>query len=152
MKNDFKYHFRIVLDEEMDKHDIRGVVHVLDNAIANIFEASSDGTAVVYHDLNNKHAYDFRMNRSVTEAEAEVILGLINEWTDKDYNCEITTSEHYDIPYGDEEIDLTSIKHNKWITEKVKDGWRYGLVFNEEEKTDPRLRPYHELSEKLKNM
>jgi len=48
MKNDFKYHFRIALGEEMDKHDLRGIIHVLDKAITNIFEASEDGTAVVY--------------------------------------------------------------------------------------------------------
>ena len=152
MNKDFKYHFRIALDEQIDKHDIRGIIHVLDKAIANIFEASEDGTAVVYHDLEGKHAYDFRMNRSVTEAEAEVILKLLNEWTDKDYIFEITTSEKFDMPYGEEEIDLTSTKHNKWISERVSEGWRYGLEFNEEKKTDPRLRPYHELSEKLKNM
>jgi len=92
------------------------------------------------------------MNRSVTEAEAEVILGLLNDWTDKDYTFEITTSEKFDMPYDDEEIDLTSVRHNKWISERVDNGWRYGLEFNDEEKTDPRLRPYHELSEKLKNM
>ena len=72
MSKDFKYHFRIALDEEIDKHDIRGIIHVLDKAIANIFEASEDGTAVIYHDLEGKHAYDFRMNRAVTEAEAPV--------------------------------------------------------------------------------
>ena len=65
---------------------------------------------------------------------------------------EITTSEKYDLPEGEYETDLTSMKHNKWITEQVNQGWRYGLEYSEEEKTDPRLRPYHELSEKLKNM
>ena len=151
-KNNFKYHFRIAVAEELEKHDIHGIVTVLEKAIANIFEASEDGTAVIYHKFDDMHLYDFRMNRSVTEAEAEVILGLLNEWTDLDYTMEITTSEKYDLPEGEYETDLTSMKHNKWITEQVNQGWRYGLEYSEEEKTDPRLRPYHELSEKLKNM
>ena len=151
-KNNFKYHLRIALDEELDKHDIKGIVTVLERAIANIFEATEDGTAVIYHKFNDKNMYDFRMNRTVTEAEAEVIFDLLNDWTESDYTMEITTSEKFDLPVGETETDLTAMRHNRWLSERVSVGWRYGLEFNEADKTDPRLRPYHELSEKLKNM
>ena len=151
-KNNFKYHLRLALDEELGTHDIKGIITVLEKTIANIFEATEDGTAVIYHTFDNKNMYDFRLNRSVTEAEAEVILGLINEWTQDDYSMEITTSEKYDLPEGEIEADITAMKHNRWLSERVSEGWRYGLEFNETDKTDPRLRPYHELSEKLKNM
>ena len=151
-KNNFKYHLRLALDEELGTHDIKGIITVLEKTIANIFEATEDGTAVIYHTFDNKNMYDFRLNRSVTEAEAEVILGLINEWTQDDYSMEITTSEKYDLPEGEVEADITAMKHNRWLSERVSEGWRYGLEFNESDKTDPRLRPYHELSEKLKNM
>ena len=150
--NNFKYHLRLALDEELGTHDIKGIITVLEKTIANIFEATEDGTAVIYHTFDNKNMYDFRLNRSVTEAEAEVILGLINEWTQDDYTMEITTSEKYDLPEGEIEADITAMKHNRWLSERVSEGWRYGLEFNETDKTDPRLRPYHELSEKLKNM
>ena len=150
--NNFKYHLRLALDEELGTHDIKGIITVLEKTIANIFEATEDGTAVIYHTFDNKNMYDFRLNRSVTEAEAEVILGLINEWTQDDYSMEITTSEKYDLPEGEIEADITAMKHNRWLSERVTEGWRYGLEFNESDKTDPRLRPYHELSEKLKNM
>ena len=151
-KNNFKYHLRLALDEELGTHDIKGIITVLEKTIANIFEATEDGTAVIYHTFDNKNMYDFRLNRSVTEAEAEVILGLINEWTQDDYSMEITTSEKYDLPEGEIEADITAMKHNRWLSERVSEGWRYGLEFNETDMTDPRLRPYHELSEKLKNM
>lgn len=151
-KNNFKYHLRLALDEELGTHDIKGIITVLEKTIANIFEATEDGTAVIYHTFDNKNMYDFRLNRSVTEAEAEVILGLINEWIQDDYSMEITTSEKYDLPEGEIEADITAMKHNRWLSERVSEGWRYGLEFNETDKTDPRLRPYHELSEKLKNM
>ena len=150
--NNFKYYLRLALDEELGTHDIKGIITVLEKTIANIFEATEDGTAVIYHTFDNKNMYDFRLNRSVTEAEAEVILGLINEWTEDDYTMEITTSEKYDLPEGEVEADITAMKHNRWLSERVSEGWRYGLEFNETAKTDPRLRPYHELSEKLKNM
>ena len=99
-KSNFKYHIRLMMKEEWSKHDIKGVITVLKKAIANIFEPTEDGTAVVYHLWNDFHVYDFRMNRSVTEAEAEVILKLLQNWTDKDFTMEITTSEQFDIPEG----------------------------------------------------
>ena len=65
---------------------------------------------------------------------------------------EITTSKDYDIPEGETEINLTAMKHNRWISNKVSDGWRYGLQYDKTALTDPRLRPYHELTDKLKNI
>ena len=98
-----------------------------------------------------EHIYDFRLNRGVSETEAEVILGLITDWTDEDFIMEITTTEDYLLPEGETEVDLTAMKHNRWMSEKVDNGWRYGLQFNEDDKTDPRLRPYQQLTDKLKN-
>jgi len=151
-KSNFKYHIRLMMLEELDKSDISGVITVLKSTIAGIFQPLEDGTAVVYHLRDEKHIYDFRLNRGVTEEEAEVILGLITDWTDADFVMEITTSKDYDIPEGEIEVNLTAMKHNRWISTKVSDGWRYGLEFSKESKTDPRLRPYHELTDKLKNI
>ena len=86
------------------------------------------------------------------QKQRQKILKLLEGWTDKDFTMEITTSEKYDIPEGETELDLTARNHNRWVSGKVAEGWRYGLVFNEQEKTDPRLKPWHELTEKLKNM
>tara|TARA_B100000809_G_scaffold236379_1_gene255374 strand:- start:357 stop:827 length:471 start_codon:yes stop_codon:yes gene_type:complete len=154
-KSNFKYHIRLKMTQELPKTDVSGIINVLKNAIANIFQPLEDGTAVIYHmgdEAMNSHIYDFRLNRSVTEAEAEVILELLTEWTDDDFIMEITTSENYDIPDGDTEIDLSSMKHNRWIDDKLNKGWRYGLEFSKENKTDPRLQPYHQLTDKLKNI
>ena len=151
-KSNFKYHIRLLMAEELDRSDISGVITVLKNAIVGIFQPLEDGTAVIYHLFHDKHIYDFRLNRGVTEDEAEVILDLITDWTDNDFVMEITTSKDYDVPAGETEVNLTAMKHNRWISNKVSDGWRYGLQYNKAELTDPRLRPYHELTEKLKNI
>tara|TARA_B110000908_G_C9952757_1_gene313305 strand:- start:121 stop:582 length:462 start_codon:yes stop_codon:yes gene_type:complete len=151
-KSNFKYHIRLRMLEELDKGDIRGVITVLKSTIAGIFQPLEDGTAVIYHLRDEEHVYDFRLNRGVTEEEAEVILGLITDWTEADFVMEITTSKDYDIPEGETEINLTAMKHNRWISNKVSDGWRYGLQYDKTALTDPRLRPYHELTDKLKNI
>jgi len=140
------------MDEELDKHAIRGLITVLRKTIPNIFSPLIEGAVVLHRVNTDGHAYDFKMDRNVTSDEAEVILELINEWTQFDYIMEITTSEAYDLPCGEDEQDITAMNHNRWVQKQVNGGWRYGLVFNEELKTDPRLRPYHELSERLKNL
>ena len=153
-KSNFKYHIRLKMASELEKSDVSGIITVLKKAVVNIFQPLEDGTAVIYHmgdEAMNQHIYDFRLNRAVSEAEAEVILELLTEWTDDDFIMEITTSENYDIPGDDTEIDLSSMKHNRWIDEKLDKGWRYGLEFSEDSKTDPRLQPYHQLTNKLKN-
>ena len=153
-KSNFKYHIRLKMTKELDKSDIRGIIVVLKKAIVNIFQPLEDGTAVIYHmgdEAMYEHIYDFRLNRGVTEPEAEVILGLITDWTDEDFIMEITTIEDYLLPENETEVDLTVMKHNRWMSEKVDNGWRYGLQFNEDDKTDPRLRPYQQLTDKLKN-
>ena len=154
-KSNFKYHIRLKMTEELPKTDISGIINVLKKAIVNIFQPLEDGTAVIYHmgdEAINPHIYDFRLNRSVSEAEAEVILGLITDWTDDDFIMEITTSENYDIPgENEDEIDLTAMKHNRWMADKIDKGWRYGLKYSKEDKVDPRLQPYQQLTNKLKN-
>ena len=154
-KSNFKYHIRLKMTSELEKSDVSGIITVLKKAVVNIFQPLEDGTAVIYHlgdEAVYEHIYDFRLNRGVDEAEAEVILGLITDWTDEDFIMEVTTSKNYDIPEGETEVNLTAMKHNRWISNKVSEGWRYGLQFDKTTLTDPRLRPYHELTEKLKNI
>ena len=154
-KSNFKYHIRLKMTDELLKTDISGIINVLKKTIVNIFQPLEDGTAVIYHmgdEAINPHIYDFRLNRSVSEAEAEVILGLITDWTDDDFIMEITTSENYDIPNGETEIDISAMKHSRWMSDKVDAGWRYGLNFDKDDKVDPRLQPYHQLTDKLKNI
>jgi hypothetical protein len=151
MKNNFKYHIRVGMDEELSKPDITGIIKVLEKSIPNIF-GTTEGTSVQYHIDDTKHLYDFKIDRSLTEAESEVILAVIEKWTESDFLLEVTTIEDYFLPENEYEVDVTSMKHNRWMNNKVDEGWRYGLEFNEDAKTDPRLRPYHELTEKLKNL
>ena len=50
------------------------------------------------------------------QKQRQVILKLLQSWTDKDFTMEITTSEKYDIP--SERLDLTARNHNRWVRVK----------------------------------
>jgi hypothetical protein len=151
MATTFKHYLRVILDEPLDKHDIKGLIAIFKQSLPNIFSPTKEGTAVIYRSRKGKHVYDFNFARNVDEAEAEAILDMLNSWTDVDYEMEVTTTERYDLPDCEGDQDLDMVKHNRWIQKQVDDGWRYGLVFNETIKTDPKLRPYHDLTPKQKN-
>lgn len=151
-KNNFKYYVRLALNESLDKKEVRDIVDLIDENVIDAFSPLEDGTAVLNRGIEGKEVYDFRLMRKITEKEAEIVLDAIQENVVGDFILEVTTSARYDLPEGEEEIDITSMKHNRWVSEMVSQGWRYGLELNENEKTDPRLRPYHELSEKIKSL
>lgn len=150
MKSNFKHYMRVIFDEPLNKHDVKGIISILKQGLPNIFSPTEEGTAVIYRSRNHRHVYDFNFVRNVDEAEAEAILGILNNWTESDYEMEVTTTERYDLPDCDCDQDLDMIKHNRWIQQQVDAGWRYGLVYNESLKTDPKLRPYHDLTPKQK--
>lgn len=150
MKSNFKHYLRVIFDEPLDKHDVKGIISILKKGLPNICSPTEEGTAVIYRSRKGKHVYDFNFVRNVDEAEAEAILDILSNWTESDYEMEVTTTERYDLPDCDCDQDLDMIKHNRWIQQQVDAGWRYGLVYNESLKTDPKLRPYHDLTPKQK--
>ena len=75
-------------------------------------------------------------------------------------NYECVCFHETDVPYGrggspiqnliirnHKKTKITALK----MTDKIDAGWRYGLNFNKDDKVDPRLQPYHQLTNKLKN-
>jgi len=140
------------LNESLDKKEILHVIDVIDESVIDAFSPLEDGTAVLNKNTEEKEVYDFRLMRKISEREAEIVFDNIQQDITGDFQMEVTTSERYDLPEGEDEIDITAMRHNRWVSEMVSNGWRYGLKLNEEEKTDPRLRPYHELTEKIKNI
>ncbi len=45
---------------------------------------------------------------------------------------------------------LSEMEHRRWMAERLMDGWRYGLVRNNEKKIHPMIIPYAQLSESEK--
>jgi hypothetical protein len=48
------------------------------------------------------------------------------------------------IPYKG--VSLEEESHNRWMERKLREGWRFGVLKNEAEKTHPCLLPYHALA------
>jgi len=65
--------------------------------------------------------------------------------------CDIVITTDWDTPrfeFTPEEVELLGqMEHERWVEEKLSDGWRYSLTKDLEKKTIPYLVPWDELSE-----
>jgi hypothetical protein len=44
-------------------------------------------------------------------------------------------------------MEMKKWSHNRWVDEKISQGWRYGAYFNSREKTHPAMQNWDQLSE-----
>ncbi|MCX5888027.1 MAG: RyR domain-containing protein, partial [Deltaproteobacteria bacterium] len=66
--------------------------------------------------------------------------------------CEIGPVTDWDAPLEfqftpDETERLSSLEHERWMSEKLEGGWRYGEKRDDAQKIHPSLVPYENLSE-----
>ena len=162
----------IITKEELSKDDIKLFLTVVrdegpSGIISPYTHTYSDGTKanifIVMSVLDAGFKYQVPLKRNLTGDEAEVIVG---EWMDEydgDFDIEATSPvlrmqdlSIFDVVEVDEDYEMlahgadNSIKHQRWMTEKVNDAWRYGMKHSDEDKVCPFLMPWEQLSENNK--
>lgn len=120
---------------------------------------------MVHRETNEAHYYMVPISRDLTEDEAERI---VNTWAKKcehtDFDIEITVIPSQPLQRSDGKISVDAEKyaalatswakrkHEEWLDERTKDGWRYGLYVDIEQKTHPLLRPWDELPDRYRKV
>ena len=127
----------------------------------------SDGTKanifIVMSVLEDGYQYKVPLKRNLIGDEAEAIVVEWAKFYDKDFDIEATSPvlrmqdlSIFDVVEVDEDYEMlahgaeNSIKHQRWMTEKVNDAWRYGMKHSDEDKVCPYLMPWEQLSENSK--
>lgn len=112
--------------------------------------------------MDDNYIYEIPLVRNLEPNEAEAIVKMWNKFYDiGDFILE--TSTPFIDDEGDPELDLTpdddckmcekaKIKHNKWMKEKVGEGYRYGLRYSKKDKTNPLLLPWEQLPPKYRQL
>ena len=162
----------LVVDEELSNEEIKGFLTIVrddgpESIINPYTKTSSDGTKanifIVHSVSDNGYKYQIPLKRNLTGGELEVI---VNEWVDifeGDFDIEATSPvlrmqdlSIFDVVEVDEDYEMlahsaeNSIKHQRWMTERVNDTWRYGMKHSDEDKVCPFLMPWEQLSENNK--
>lgn len=121
---------------------------------------------LVYSEDQHKHVYKIPLTRDLTDSEIEKI---VNQWiqTEQDLDFDIETSvaqqeASHHMPddaivvssdtYRNMSDTLAKYLHNKWVKERVDQGWSYGVKLSHSDKKHPMLRPWSELPEQYKKV
>ena len=127
----------------------------------------SDGTKanifIVMSVLEDGYQYKVPLKRNLIGDEAEAIVVEWAKFYDKDFDIEATSPvlrmqdlsmfDEVDIDENYEMLAHTvenSISHQRWMTDKVNEGWRYGMTQSSDDKVCPFLMPWEQLSESAK--
>ena len=69
--------------------------------------------------------------------------------------CDITVTSDWDVKpfeFSSEELELMArMEHERWVEEKLREGWRHGPSRDDAKKAHPSLVPWSELSEEEKD-
>jgi hypothetical protein len=94
-----------------------------------------------------KDGIDGRKFQESNRNQARMIRHKLNA-----IGCDIGPITDWDAPenfrFSPEEIEyLSELEHERWMQEKLSEGWRYGSRRDDRKKTHPSLIPYNDLSE-----
>jgi len=163
------FNIALITKEELSKEDIKLFLTVVRDMgpkgiISPYTHTYSNGNKanvfVVMSVADDGFKYQVPLKRNLTGNEADAIVG---EWMDEysgDFDIEATSPvlRMQDLSMFDEvEVDESyetlalnaenNIKHQRWMTEHVNNGWRYGMKHSDDDKVCPFLLPWEQLSE-----
>lgn len=133
----------------------------------NIMAGDDDNTSLMLGMQSAQYLYIIPLVRHLTSNEAERIVEGYMRVTEHDFEIETSNVYRADADFGhpfemDLNIDtearnileqnLARQEHNRWIQDKMNNGWRYGLSLNLTEKTHPAMRPWDDLPERYQRM
>lgn len=137
--------------QEIDKNNIIELA----KRIRKVLGSDIIGKEIALHQKieDGTHTYEFKLNKEfVTEEEIEVLVSIFYHQIPTDFDIEFETEVQPDLyipdSVGEVEVVSESAKHEMWVSMKLKEGWRYGLEFCEKDKTDPKLKPYYQLTQR----
>jgi hypothetical protein len=171
-------YIRLVVPKSLSKEDIKswyetvkslspsGVIH----SIQVPGPKKEDGPKNVYlikKEINGKIGYEVPLSRDLVEKEVEPIVdSWSSQYTKGDFEIE-TSAIKVDKATHQRSADAVKLKkrdleqicdtlakhrHGEWLCRREAAGWRYGLKYNEKEKTHPMIRPWEQLPEEYKNI
>lgn len=118
-------------------------------------------TALVVMKKLNGFCYDIPTTRDISNSELKILAEKWDILYPNNFSIESSSpKETVDTNFIDiEESDnknlsetLAKNNHNKWLKDKIENGWRYGIDFSNENMTNPLLRPWEQLTEEEKDV
>ena len=116
-------------------------------------------------DEDFEYVYLIELRRHLQDNEAEFVVSAWERRYQDDFEIEIShlyradsdVQRPFEITIDSDTrskvLDAASkFIHNRWVDAKTMDGWRYGLDYNEQEKTNPIIRDWDSLPESYRKI
>lgn len=110
---------------------------------------------------NDYYNYKILLNDSLSYEDSKFIVNAWDYYFNYDFEIEISSkdeiSDNTIIDMDDDSFNhirkvASKYLHNRWIDKKIQEGWRYGLLYNKEEKTHPALKEWDNLPSEHKKL
>jgi len=163
----FEHYVRLITDKELDNDTIKQYYKVVKSHFSDLIEPDDDGNVLVYH-VNEKdnHCYDISLSEDISPIEGDAMMLEVSDLIPDDIDIQIEATSDTQIEanlddqdeyIGEGELDefssdLHRYKHNRWMEKLVSEGWRYGNKYDETARVHPRLRPWDELPQSMRQL
>lgn len=120
---------------------------------------------MVHRETKDAHYYMIPITRDLMEYEAQRIVDAwMADWPDDDCDIEVTvvptkpfqqeddTISVEQQKYSDLAVSWAKRQHEEWMDAKVKEGWRYSITMDADERTHPLLRPWEDLPDQYRKV
>jgi hypothetical protein len=163
-------YIRLITKEPLKKEEIKSwrncVNESAPSGVVAVFQITNDhgqlkSVYMIHTETKKKHCYSIPLTRDLSGDEVQKIVNCFAE-KEPDIDFDIETNEvrlERDEREGISVNDaqhialcqaLAKSRHGKWMTDRLKDGWRYGVDFDPKEKTHPLLRSWDQLPDKFR--
>ena len=146
---------KIISKNKLSVSDIKTAIRVINDSTGRvIIDISKDKPLAKKYTVDGGYTvYAFLFNSGISGEEADSLIGGLYNTLEFDFVAEINS----DVVDYEEDIEETieekdSVKHARWIQEQMHEGWSYGMEFNEENKKNPYIKPYHQLTKSQKKV
>jgi len=150
----------ISTEDTLSKEQVFSIARIINKICKDTVIGGKGKKVADLNKSNGINSYTFEYDTNSTEEVCDQIANEIYNTVDVDFEMEIDcdmNEDYLDTPDNNKDNDLQSkselliedepsVKHSKWMSSKIKDGWVFGSEYNEDDKTDPLMRPYHSLS------
>lgn len=172
-----QFYLRLVTEAPIRKESVKKFYNAVNQyspeGVLSVYEVADPAgnattTPLVHRVLEGgEHQYEIPLVRNLTANELQKVAENLNvifnegnfllESSTFDDECCLYEDEDDDVYVEPEITEQLALKfaermHDKWMHERLNNGWRYGRVRSDESKTHPLLQPWNQLAEQYKTV
>ena len=164
-------YIRLVTNERLDPKESKlwfqiVKTHGPQSVIGSITQKDPNGEPVEVQMISKEFTqgsvyYDIPLTRNLLEDEVQMIVDVWVNLFEGDFNIETSDdviAYTFDEPTMDEEEqeqvahDIAKAIHTRWYHKQQHQGWKFGVSFNQFDKTHPMLLPWEQLPSQYKDI